>query len=523
MSVADTKAIEQTLEGIRRRQIISLGFLFTAIAVLTALAWQSVTGMVSIWLNDSAYNHGLFILPIAAFMAWERRERLAGLTLEPYWPGIILVAGFAFAWLFARGAAIMEGEQIAYVGMLQGLMLTVLGRRIFRAQLLPILYLWLLVPTGGFLLPALQGVATWLTTQFLQLTSIPFFVEQFYFQLPVGLFFVAPGCAGLNFILAALALSIVYADLMYVGWQRKIICILSWLGVAVLANGIRIFGILWLAEITNKQLAIVDDHLLYGWGFFFIILIGLMYAGRRFSNMPPVSANDGVRDWLPTAAASIGSIGAATALSILIISAVVGYGLVVFSDGVRPQGLVLGAPENTGEWRMAGELGYAQSAFPNADARNVWRFENAGTELNLFVAYYAGQWDGHEAAADNNNIFGDADIKIIGRASPVILLNGAPVQVQEETVSGARNNLLIWRWYCAGGHFTTSRLEVRLRASAGRLLLRDSQAAVFTLFAPDSSGAREKMTSLMQAIATAKPGFRVADAQGNTVNSAGCR
>lgn len=522
MSLAGTKAIEQPLEGIRRRQRISLGLLFAAIAILTALTWQSVTGMVSIWLNSSAYNHGLFILPIAAYMAWERRERLAGLTLEPYWPGIILVAGFAFVWLFARGAAIMEGEQIAYVGMLQGLMLTVLGRRIFRAQLLPIQYLWLMVPTGGFLIPSLQAIATWLTTQFLQLTSIPFFVEQFYFQLPVGLFFIAPGCAGLNFILAALALSIVYADLVYLGWKRKIICILIWLGVAVLANGIRIFGILWLAEITNKQLAIVDDHLLYGWGFFFIILIGLMYAGQRFSNVPPLSASDGPKDWLPTAVAPIGSIGAATAVPVLIVSVVLGYGLMVFSGGVRPQGLVLGAPENAGEWRMTGELGYAQSAFPNADARNVWRFENAGTELNLFAAYYAAQWDGHEAAADNNNIFGDADLKIIGRANPTILLNDMPGQVQEETVAGARNNVLIWRWYCSGDHFTTSRLEVRLRASVSRLLLRDSQAAVFTLFAPDTSDAREKMTSLMQATAGVKPGLRVLDAQGNAAGNAGC-
>ncbi len=522
MSVAGDNMFDQTPAGIRRRQLLSLGLLLVGIAVLTGLAWQSVTDMVTIWLRDSAYNHGLFILPIAAYMAWERRQRLAGLTLEPFWPGLVMVGGFAFTWLIARGAAIMEGEQIAYVGMVQGLILTALGRRVFRAQLLPILYLWLLVPTGGFLLPSLQGIATWLAAYFLQFTSVPFFVEQFYIQLPVGLFFVAPGCAGLNFLLAALALSIVYAELVYVGWKRKIICILIWLGVAVLANGFRIFAILWLAEITDKKLAIVDDHLLYGWGFFFVILIGLMLAGQRFSNMPPLSEDKKIHDWFPSGAASIGRISAAAVAAVLICAAVIGYGLTAFSEGVRTQGLRLAAPESANEWRLIGDLGYPESAFRNADARSVWQFQNAGAQANLFLAYYEGQWDGHEAASDNNNIFGDEELKITGRAAPELALNGVRYRVQEETISGARNNLLIWRWYCAGSHFTSSALEVRFRAAASRLFLHDIPAVVFTLFTQDSVTARDDMTALMQAIAGAKPGMMVVDAQGNVIKNAGC-
>ena len=77
MHAADMNVPGASLAEIRRRQILSLIFFAAGISVLTALAWQSVTGMVSIWTNDSAYNHGFFILPIAGFMAWERRHRLA--------------------------------------------------------------------------------------------------------------------------------------------------------------------------------------------------------------------------------------------------------------------------------------------------------------------------------------------------------------------------------------------------------------------------------------------------------------
>ncbi|MEQ1889846.1 MAG: exosortase A [Alphaproteobacteria bacterium] len=522
MNVADLNTSESSPAQIKQRQRLSLVLLLAGIAVLTWLAWQSVTNMVQIWLQNSAYNHGFFILPIAGYMAWERRHRLAGLSIEPYWPGLILVAGFSSAWLVARGASIMEGEQIAYIGLIQGLMLTLLGRRIFRAQILPIQYLWLMVPTGGFLIPGLQAVATWLASHLLALTGVPFYVEQFYFQLPVGLFFVAPGCSGLNFLLAALALSIIYAELMYVGWKRKVICILTWLGVAILANGVRIFGILWLAEVTNRQIAIVDDHLLYGWGFFFAILIGLMIAGKRFSNLGPLTGGEDAIVWLPSGAASVRRLTAAALVPVLTLTAMIGYGLIVFSDGVKQQGLDLADPGDSAGWRLTTKLGYSDKAFANADVRKVWRFKNGEADVNLFAAYYGAQWDGHEAVADNQNILGAQEIKITGRAAPAPVLNGVPRRLKEETVTGARNNILIWRWYCAGDYFTPNPLEVRLRSAASRLLRHESAVTVFTLFTLESDTARARMTSLLEALRVASPGIMVLDANGLAIGPAIC-
>jgi exosortase A len=505
-----------------RRLLLSLGFLLTAILVVTGLAWQSVLDMVSVWWNHSAYNHGLFIIPIAAYMAWQRRERIAGLTLEPFWPGLVVVGVFAMAWLLARGASIMEGEQLAYVGIVQGLMLTILGRRIFRAQILPILYLWLMVPTGSFLLYSLQVISSWLTAFFLSFTSIPFYVEEFYFQLPVGLFVVAPGCAGLNFLFAALALSIVYADLMYVGWQRKIICILTWLGVAVLANGVRIFGILVIAELTDMKLAIVDDHLLYGWGFFFIILIGLMMAGQRFSNMPPHKALTSHLEWMPAAAARPATIATAALASVLIAASIIGYGQLAFSNGTPMTGLTITVPGSPGEWSLASDPVLPERSFANADIRRIWQFDSAAAGVNLSAAFYAAQWDGHEAVADNHLLLADRAIKIIGRASPTPVMNGVPRRVIEETVTTGRGGLLVWRWYCVGSNFTARDIEVRMRTALARLLMRDNAVTVFTLLTQDGAPARGQLTSLMQAISRTGPGVMLADAQGKSTRNLVC-
>ena len=521
MHVTDQNMDRQSPAAIKRRQLILIGMLLAGIAILTGLAWQTVTAMVATWSGVSAYKHGYFILPIALFMAWESRHRLAGLVLEPFWPGLILVAGFALVWLVARSASIMEGEQIGYVGMIQGLMLTLLGRKIIRAQILPFLYLWLMVPSGGFLLPFLQTIATWLAVHFLQLTSIPFFTDQYYIELPVGLFFVAPGCAGLNFLLAALALSVVYAELLYVGWKRKLVCILVWLGVAVLANGFRIFAILWLAQITDKRLAIVDDHLLYGWGFFFLILIGLMVAGRRFSNMPPLPADSGQLDWAPAGAAPIAKFAKAGAAAIFIIVSVLGYGLAAFSAGERLTGLDISAPDRMGNWQKSEDAELAHGAFPNADARHGWLFSNGQDGLNFFTAYYAAQWDGHEAAADSNTIFGTSAMKPASVRKHEVVLGGVRHRVREEAIKTSRNDFLIWRWYCADGNFVADALDVRKRAAVNGLMMRQTPAFVFALVSRESPEARAAMTAFLEAAAPPAE-MNVVNAKGASTAPAVC-
>lgn len=479
--------------------------------------------MAGLWLGNSAYNHGLIILPVALYMAWERRYRLRDITVEPYWPGLILIAGFAVAWIAAHGMAISEGEQLSYIGLVQSLILTILGRKFFRALLLPILYLFLMVPTGTFLLPALQTVATWLTVQLLQLTSIPFFVDGYYIQLPVGLFFVAPGCAGLNFLLAALALSIVYVDLMYKGWQRKLSCILIWLAVAILANGVRIFLILWVAEISDKQLAIVDDHILYGWGFFLIILMGLMWSGRRFSNIDLSPLNGRDQEWLPLSVAPAGAVLSAGAASIVLVSALLGYGYAAFSSGDPVKGHDIEAVESAGQWRIRkNQDGEVLHGFDGADAKHIWSIDNGAVGAVLSAAYYNGQWEGHEAASGTDGIFDNQDIRTTARARLELQLQGAGYGVRERQMESRFESLIGWRWYCVDGEFAATPMQVRMRAFFTRLRLRQTETVVFTLTTPNTETARDDMTAFLEALAMAEQGLILLNAETGARKKAVC-
>ena len=107
-----------------------------------------------------------------------------------------------------------------------------------------------------------------------------------------GNFLVEPGCAGLNFVLASLALSLLYGKLTYRRTLTRILCVAVAIVVSILSNAVRIYLIIAITEWSHRRIPIADDHLLYGWGFFAVIMLVMMWLGMRIgepalANVPP--------------------------------------------------------------------------------------------------------------------------------------------------------------------------------------------------------------------------------------------
>ena len=70
----------------------------------------------------------------------------------------------------------------------------------------------------------LQQIATHYLLRVVRWFGIPVYIEGFFIEVPSGRYHIEPGCAGLNFILATVALAPLYAYLMYrspgSGWSR---------------------------------------------------------------------------------------------------------------------------------------------------------------------------------------------------------------------------------------------------------------------------------------------------------------
>ena len=194
----------------------------------------------------------------------------------------------AMAWFVAERLGIMEGRQLiamSFVNCCSSSSRTapvVAARRSVAVSVLP-----------GAVRRLPDGSATsgTLTTVFvdhgLRILHIPAYITGYTIEIPEGTFLIAEACAGLRFLIAAVAFGCLYALLMYRGWLRRAVFIAVSVVVPVIANGFRALGIITLGHLLGSAQAVEADHVLYGWVFFSIVILILIALGLPFRQDQP--------------------------------------------------------------------------------------------------------------------------------------------------------------------------------------------------------------------------------------------
>ncbi|WP_428486042.1 exosortase A [Rhodopila sp.] len=274
---ASARRFRGTSAGRRIALPLCLGLL-----LLGAVFNQEVAAAVRTWIDSTAYNHCFLIIPIALFLLRERRSDLAGIAPRPIPVVALLAIPVALVWLVAERLGIMEGRQLAVVSFAELLFLAVLGRRLWWMASGPLLYLYFLVPFGGFLTPKLQDATTFFIRHGLDSLGVPAYIDGYIIEIPQGTFFVAEACAGLRFLIASVAFGCLYALMMYRSPVRRGVFIMVSIIVPIIANGFRGLGIVYLGYILGSAQAAAADHIIYGWIFFSAVILVLIMLGLPF-------------------------------------------------------------------------------------------------------------------------------------------------------------------------------------------------------------------------------------------------
>ena len=289
--------------------------LAAGIAGIVLLFLPEGRAAVGVWLASTAYGHCFLVLPMAMYLVWDRRDSVRGLAARPTLAFVPLMLPVVAAWFVAERLGIMEGRQIAAVGALEVLFLSLLGRRLFTALSGPLLYLMFLVPFGAFITPALQQFTAGFIEVGLRVLGIPAYVTDLTIEISAGTFFVAEACAGLRFLIAAVAFGVFYALLNYRSTGRRAAFIAASIIVPILANGVRALGIVVLGQILGSAEAAAADHIIYGWGFFSVVMLLLVAAGMPWRQAPAASPANVPGDAHPDGAAAMWAALAVCALA----------------------------------------------------------------------------------------------------------------------------------------------------------------------------------------------------------------
>jgi len=248
------------------------------IAIVFPIAyWESIAQAVGIWAGSGTYNYCFVILPLSLYMLWRNRTSFIETPPAADLRGVVLAFAASLGWGVATLSGVAELAQFAAVAVLQGCVIASLGWPLYRRNAAAFLSWFLMVPTGTALLMPLQNLTARIGTAGLSLLSIPVFRDGLQLETPSGDFLVAPGCAGLNFLLAGLAVAIAAGDLNQGSPRRRLALVSVMAGVGILGNGLRVSLIIAITEWTGSS-SIIDDHLLLGWVLFSLLMLAVLAA-----------------------------------------------------------------------------------------------------------------------------------------------------------------------------------------------------------------------------------------------------
>jgi exosortase A len=263
-------------------------FLFACLLSIAVFpdVWAS---MVHIWVTSETFAHGFIALPCAAWMLWRRRSDWESLPQKTWWPATIALAACGLLWLAGRLGGVSSLEQFGAVGMIPATMLLLVGPAVTRAIAFPLAFLFFAVPVGEFLTPIMMDYTADATVAAVRWSGVPVFREGLHFSLPSGRWSVVEACSGLRYLIASLALGVLYAYLQFRTLRYRLAFVALAIVVPIVANWVRAYGIVMLGHISNMKLAAGVDHLVYGWLFFGLVMALLFWVGSLWREPVPAS------------------------------------------------------------------------------------------------------------------------------------------------------------------------------------------------------------------------------------------
>jgi exosortase len=259
--------------------------------------WQVFGTLVDAWWNDGNYSHGFFIIPLAAYFAWVRRDRLMATPERPTWFGLVVLAGSIALLVAGLLGSELFVSRISLIGALVGIVLFLYGWRHLKVLALPLAFLLLMIPIPAIILNQitmpLQLFASRVGAGALTACSIPVLREGNVLVLANTSLEVAEACSGIRSLVSLITLGIVYGYFTDTRLWVRLAIVASTVPVAILANGARVAGTGIAAHWWGPAAAEGFFHEFSGWVVFIAALamiLGIQRLIVRFAPAHPVAA-----------------------------------------------------------------------------------------------------------------------------------------------------------------------------------------------------------------------------------------
>jgi exosortase A len=411
----------------------------------------------------------------------------------------------SLAWLVARVAGTLVVQELSLVFMVQGVILAMYGWQICRIFAFPLAYLFFAVPMGEALVPSLQAETARLAVGLLHLSGIPVFADGTIISIPTGTFQVAEECSGVRFLIASLALGTLFAGMTYRSWWRRLGFVAFSAVVPVFANGVRAFGIILLAYLSNNELAVGIDHVVYGWIFFTaisLLTLGMGMTMREKGDPPSAVARSGSLDH----AQPLGRTTAFGAIALVAAFAVQLYAGHIDRPSSR-QAIRLATPNINEPWHADdAATDPLTPIFASPDAQLDRAYVTSDTKVYLHIGYYSHERRGAEAVSYGHILIPDKRWTLNAAGTTVTRLGSEDISLRYERAASGRSARVVWYWYWIDGRFTGNPYLAKLLQAKAKLL-GGQQAAAIIAVAIDDTGTAADPTDMLRGFLSSLTGL----------------
>lgn len=436
-----------------------------ALAAAAAFAfWPSLAGIAELWLHPErrTYQHGFLIAAIVLWLLFRARGRIAEAAGPPCLPLIAAAAVGSLMWSIAVSAGLQVVHFLLWPAILWAAAGGALGWRAAQRLFRPFAFLYFALPAWDALTPLLQQ-ATVVANQALGAAfGVPMMIDGTFVIIPEGVFEIAGGCSGLNYLVVGLAVAALFGEFNGDPPRRRLLLLALSGALAILSNWVRVFIIIYAGHVSNMTHYLVRvDHYNFGWVLYAFVLAAFFLIARR---LPPSRA---ARDRTPPApAGGARAVPVALALAALVIGPLATEVAAALSSrtavDTRSIGLRELDPVATDRWIAAPALGAWVPVFPGADAESLVEFSSGAGVVTVYTATYRKQSQGRELIGHESRVQGarDGRFERLARHRAVNDPAIAVVEGQWREFQGGR--ALLWWSYQVGDRRFASGLPAQL-------------------------------------------------------------
>ena len=203
-------------------------------------------------------------MPCSLYFIYQKRHQLAVIEFKPTFIPLIALLGAIFIQLFALVGDIKILMHIATFTSLPLLIWLLIGHKAAKCIVFPLFFLVFCIPIGDQLIPHLQEITTDIAVPLLELTNVPIYRNGLYLDIPEGRFLVAEACSGISFLISSIVFGFLYAYISFNSLKKRLIFIVISVAIPIIANALRVYGIILTGHLSDMQYAVGADHLIYG-------------------------------------------------------------------------------------------------------------------------------------------------------------------------------------------------------------------------------------------------------------------